>query len=245
MVSRYNILKVPIRKQPNDTSCGPTCLHTVYQHYGDIFSLSRTIREVKKVKHGGTLAVHLGIHALKQGYKATIYTYNINVFDPTWFSLSKHELIKKLKKQARAKTGKKKILANTLASIEFLEKGGSYRFEELSPMLLGSYLRRGIPIITGLSATYLYDCPREIQKTGRSDDVLGTPTGHFVVLCGYDPFKRKAVVADPFPHEPDTKKRIYEASIYTVTSAIMLGILTHDANILIIEPKEKKKKQSL
>ena len=32
-----------------------------------------------------TLAVLLGCHALRRGYEATIYTFNLQVFDPTWF----------------------------------------------------------------------------------------------------------------------------------------------------------------
>ncbi len=79
------ILHVDILPQPDDTTCGPTCLHAAYRYYGDIISLTQVIREVRKLKGGGTLAVFLACHALKRGYQAKIYTYNLHVFDPTWF----------------------------------------------------------------------------------------------------------------------------------------------------------------
>ena len=72
-----------IQAQPDDVTCGPTCLHSLYQYYKDDIPLKDVIRDVKQLKNGGTLAVMLGNHALNRGYKAIIYTYNLNVFDPT------------------------------------------------------------------------------------------------------------------------------------------------------------------
>lgn len=78
-------LDFDIQSQPDEVTCGPTCLHALYQYYGEDISLKQVIREVKQLKAGGTLAVMLGNHALQRGYKAYIYTYNLNVFDPSWF----------------------------------------------------------------------------------------------------------------------------------------------------------------
>ena len=71
--------------QPDDTTCGPTCLHAVYGYYGDEAELDQVIQETVRLEHGGTLALLLGCHALRRGYQATIYTYHLQVFDPTWF----------------------------------------------------------------------------------------------------------------------------------------------------------------
>ena len=92
-------LHLDITMQPDDITCGPACLHSVYDYYGDTISLQQVITEVKSLKSGGTLAVLLANHALKRGYKATIFTYNLNVFDPTWFA-DKESLPEKLKAQA-------------------------------------------------------------------------------------------------------------------------------------------------
>lgn len=81
-------LNFDIKAQPDDTTCGPTCLHALYQYYNDSIALKEVVDEVKSLKTGGTLAVMLGNHALQRGYNAHIYTYNLNIFDPTWFDLS-------------------------------------------------------------------------------------------------------------------------------------------------------------
>ena len=92
-------LNFDIKAQPDEVTCGPTCLHALYQHYNDAISLKQVIREVKQLKTGGTLAVMMGNHALQRGYQASIYTYNLHVFDPTWFKLSSRKMIYNLKKQ--------------------------------------------------------------------------------------------------------------------------------------------------
>ena len=63
-------LHLEISGQPDDTTCGPTCLHAVYRYYGDAIPLRQVIAEVKSLSGGGTLAVLLGNHALSRGYRA-------------------------------------------------------------------------------------------------------------------------------------------------------------------------------
>ena len=78
-------LDLEIQSQPNDSSCGPTCLAAVYRYWNDPVDLRLLISEVGQLVSGGTLAVQLGCHALQRDYKAVITTYNLQVFDPTWF----------------------------------------------------------------------------------------------------------------------------------------------------------------
>ena len=152
--------QIKILTQPNDVTCGPTSLHAVYNYYGDIVSLQDVIREVPSLKGGGTLAVMLATHALKRGYNTKIYTYNLRVFDPTWFNSKNTDLISKLEKQLQYKKGKKFEDA-TLAYIKYLKLGGKIKFQDLTLSLLQKYFNKKIPILTGLSATYLYNCSRE------------------------------------------------------------------------------------
>ncbi len=95
-----------IQPQPNNTTCGPTCLHAVYGYYGDVLPLEQVIDETVSLSEGGTLGSLLGQHALARGYDATIYTFNVRVFDPSWFDEHGHgrpELRDKLGEQIRAK----------------------------------------------------------------------------------------------------------------------------------------------
>lgn len=233
-------LKLEILAQPTDTTCGPTCLHAVYRYYGDNIALGRVIEETHILEGGGTLAVFLACHALRRGYRARIYTYNLRVFDPSWFDPDRTvDLAERLRAQMRSKSKAKLHLASH-AYLDFLSLGGEVRFRDLSADLLRKYLRRGAPILTGLSATYLYHCPRETDEPLRYDDLRGLPQGHFVVLGGYDRTTRCVQVADPLRDNPRFGSHHYNVSFDRLVGAIMLGVLTYDANLLIIEPDPDK-----
>jgi len=103
--------------------------------------------------------------------------------------------------------------------------------------LIRKYLNRAIPILTGLSATYLYRSPREFGPHAEYDDIRGEASGHFVVLCGYDQKPKNVLVADPLLPNPVSDSHQYVININRVICAILLGILTYDANLLIIEPE--------
>ena len=233
-------LKLLIRSQPNDTTCGPTCLHAVYGYYGDGIPLHTVIREVPSLKTGGTLGVMLACHALRRGYKATIYSYNLKLFDPTWFILSNDEICKRLKRQARFKK-REKLQRSTRSYIEFLELGGTLVMEDLTAKLLRQYLNRRIPILTGLSSTYLYQEKREYGPKDTEDDLRGQPAGHFVILRGYSRKKRSVFISDPLENNPFSSNHQYELGINRVINAILLGIVTDDANLVILEPNRPVK----
>jgi len=227
-----------IQAQPDDVTCGPTCLHALYQFYSDPVPLKDVIRQVKQLRTGGTMAVMLGNHALQRGYKAHIYTYNLNVFDPTWFKHPSKKIVQFLKDQMEFKSKKRKLQTVSQAYIKFLELGGKLHYAELDESLIKGYLKRSIPILTGLSATYLYGTAREIPEYDIYDSIKGEPSGHFVVITGYDEEKNFVYVADPVEPNPLGKGLFYNVGFGRLINSIMLGILTYDANLLIIEPKK-------
>ena len=230
-------LRVEILPQPDDITCGPTCLHAVYRYYGDSVDLTGLISEVPSLEGGGTLAVHLGNHALSRGYQATIFTYNTHVFDPTWLVPGAPPLAERLQRQMEAKESSK-LRSACAAYLRFLGAGGRVRHEELSPGLIRRYLNRGVPLLTGLSSTYLYQCAREVTRDGRIlyDDVAGEPQGHFVVLGGYAIGTRTVRIADPYLPNPVAGEHYYDVPMQRLIAAILLGIMTYDANLLVIEP---------
>ncbi len=229
-------LNIRMLAQPDVITCGPTCLHAVYQYYGDSIKLKQVIREVTKLDEGGTLAVFLGCHALKMGYRAHIYTFNLQIFDPTWFIGDRYNLAERLHAQAVFKKNSKLQLA-TQGYLEFLENGGQILFQDLSSTVMKKYLSASIPIITGLSATYLYRSMREYGNNCDEDDIRGMPTGHFVVLCGYAKTQKRVLVADPYRPSPLAHGGYYHVGINRLIHSILLGIVTYDANILILQPK--------
>jgi len=234
------VLGFDMQMQPDEVTCGPTCLQALYNYYGDPIALKEVINDVKQLKFGGTLAVMLGHHALKRGYKAHIYTYNLNVFDPTWFKNSSRKMVQHLQAQMEFKHRRRKLRVASDAYIKFLEAGGELRNTELNEALIKDYLKQSIPILTGLSATYLYGTPREIPQFDIYDSIKGEPSGHFVVITGYDEAKNCVYIADPVEPNPLGKGKVYHISFSRLINSIMLGIVTYDANLLVIEPKTKK-----
>ena len=224
-----------ILPQPDDATCGPTCLQAVYAWFGDALPLDAVIGEVEPLSTGGTLAVNLARHALRRGYAARIYTYNLDMFDPTWFPPRRQELARRLRAQAEHKQDRK-LHEATSAYLDFLELGGRIEHEELSREFLARLLEQG-PVITGLSATYLYSCPREVgQHRLVADDVRGHPTGHFVVLASYDAVRGRVNVADPLENRPGFDSHLYSVAVDRVIGAILLGVLTYDANLTVLRP---------
>ena len=65
-------LHLDILPQPDDSTCGPTCLHAVYRYFGDYVPLPVMVAEVPQLETGGTLASLLGLHALRRGYRARL-----------------------------------------------------------------------------------------------------------------------------------------------------------------------------
>lgn len=227
-----------LEPQPDDVTCGPACLHGIYRYYGDNVPLEQLVQDIRMLDAGGTLDVFLANHALARGYRVTLFTYNLELFDPTWFGLPPEEIRGRLLAQAAHKADVRLQLA-TRGYDEFLRLGGVLRLEDLEPRLLRRLLNEGKPIITGLSATYLYRAVRDLPETNADDDIRGEPVGHFVVLTGYHREEREVLVADPYRSNPLASSRYYAVGIYRLICAILLGITTYDANLVVIEPKAK------
>jgi hypothetical protein len=229
-------LHLKMRPQPTGETCGPTCLHALYRYYRHRVSLEEVIADVPSLRGGGTLGVMLALDALRRGYQATIYSYNLQLFDPTWFGPDAPNLRDRLIQQRRAKRHPK-LRAATDAYLEFLGLGGELRFEDLTRSLIRRYLDARQPILTGLSSTFLYRTAREVEPGLADDDIRGEPQGHFVLLCGYDRRRKTVRLGDPLQPNPLAAEPLYDVPMDRVIGAILLGILTYDANLLILRPR--------
>jgi hypothetical protein len=178
----------------------------------------------------------LGTHALRNGYAARLYTWNLRVFDPTWFPASSASLAARLR-ASMPRRKQPKLCQAIQAFIRFCEEGGEVRMEVLTGALIRRHLHRGRPILTGLSSTFLYRDARTDPETNREDDLGGQAEGHFVVLTGYDPVARTVHVADPYADNPLSEGHRYTVSLDRLINAILLGVLSHDCNLLILEPR--------
>lgn len=235
----FELTDIDVGQQPDDVTCGPTCLQAVYAFHGMPLPLDEVIRSVRSLDHGGTLGVLLGVDALERGCSATLFSYNLDVFDPSWFTGRERDLGEELRRQLDIREGAR--LRSTIeAYLAFVERGGEVRHRELKPDLLAHLIQTGFPPITGLSATYLYGCRREVfdGNTSRYDDERGDPVGHFVVVSGVDPTTGDFRISDPSQDNPLHGSGTYWVSPHRLIGAIFMGVTTYDGNVLVIRPRE-------
>lgn len=236
-------LPVRIERQPDYTTCGPTALHAIYRYYDDSIDLKTVIRETPKLPGGGTLGVHLAVHALSRGYQVDTWLCSVRHMDPTWFQ-QPTDIRAKLKARVAAKNqGNDPRYGPALRAVEqYVELGGQFVWGDLTPDLIGRRLAQGTPLLTGTNGTYLYQCARETDAG--PDDVRGEAFGHFVVLCGYRSADQSVAIADPLLDNPAHGTKYYRASVYRLLGAIFLGVGSDDGNLLLIRPKGWKPAQS-
>jgi hypothetical protein len=227
--------------QPDDMTCGPTALRKVYHFYGLDLELPAVTDTLERNEDGGTLAVFLGTAALRQGFRSRLYTYDLRIFDPTWATLDSEALVGRIRARFPYLSNEKRKRA-AVAYVRFLESGGEICFDDLTPGLLRDIIDRGHPVLAGLSATYLYGFTRERwdSDAGRlvDDDVAGDPTGHFVVISGYDEGGRRLTVLDPSAHVPASPDGRIRVGAERLINAVLLGDVTHDAVLLEVWPPE-------
>ena len=229
-------LGVSIERQPDYTTCGPTALHAIYHYYRDPIDLETVIAETPKLPTGGTLAVHLSVHALSRGYEVTTWLCNVRHMDPTWFQ-QPTDILAKLKARAAAKKfDEDPRYGPAMEAVErYMQLGGKVVWGDLSPKLIASKLAEGTPLLTGTNGTYLYQCARETDEG--PDDVKGESFGHFIVLSGYRSSDESVAISDPLLDNPAHGTKYYRANVHRLIGAIFLGVGSDDGNLVLIKPK--------
>jgi hypothetical protein len=232
---RAHELRIELFTQPDEVSCGPTCLAKVYHFFGMDLPLETVLGEIDRNEDGGTLAVFLALAARRRGLETRIFSYDLRIFDPTWRHLTPGELRDKVALRI-PHLSSAKARRSAKAYLEFLDTGGMIAFEELTPSLLKRILDRDHPILAGLSATHLYSFMREIHDpvTGEviDDDIAGDSTGHFIVINGYEKWGRRFIIRDPSSHVPQTPDGRLVVDAQRLINSILLGDLTYDAVLL-------------
>ena len=227
-------VSLPVERieQPDDLTCGPTALLQIYRYHGEDRSLDEVIRDTRRNPDGGTLAVYLALSALVEGWRPTLFSFNLDVFDPTWSNLSPEALAAKLEARRQEVEGER-LRRVMRAYVDLLHRGGQVRLVDLDRRLLVGLLAAGHPILAGLSATWLYRSPRELGE--EPDDIGGWPVGHFVVISGYQPQDDLFLIVDPSRDIPFGRTGVYPVPSERLMGAILLGDVTMDAVLLVLD----------
>ncbi len=248
-IPNRRVLPVPRFRQPDDVSCGPTCLAQVMASFGEEVEIPDLMARIRRNPDGGTQAVHIADLAMELGYRVRLYPFGVRVFDPSWWDLLDSEIIMRLGQRASALEAAEADPAEVetvLAWRDVLRRGAHVAFKEPSPALIAGILARGRPVIVGLNATWLYRAMRERPDDNESDDLLGWPVGHFVTVSGYTGGGLHLHVRDPSEDAPDhlhpegAGRGNYPVPGDRLVHAILLGDLTRDAVLLEIWPARRR-----
>lgn len=232
------LLDVPSYTQPDDVSCGPTCLSQVLAWHGAQHDIDALAGQLRRNADGGTQGVYLGRLALELGYRVRLYPFGVRIFDPTWWECEDEEIIELLDARAAALSdpGERDTV---MAWADYLRAGGYLAFREPSPRVLTRALDLGRPLICGLNATWLYREARTRRHDNQDDPIGGHAAGHFVVIRGYTGEGRHLHVNDPSPDAPFSKGTSagrYPLSANRLLHALLLGDGTGDAVLVEIWP---------
>lgn len=222
-------------EQPDDLTCGPTALLQVYRYLGLERTLAEVIKATRRNPDGGTLAVYLALSALAEGWRPTLYTFDLDVFDPTWAELPPREVIAKLEARIVEVEGER-LRRIVGAYADVLRQGGRVVLTDLDRRLLVDLLAAGRPILAGLSATWLYRGRRELAE--EPDDVGGWPVGHFVVVSGYRPDGDQFLVVDPSRDVPKARHGAYPVRWERLMASILLADATDDGVLMVLDRPE-------
>ena len=189
-------LNIKIKEQ-KDFECLPACISAVFEFYEINLDINKIIEEISfNSQKLYDWEFKAGILALKKGLQAKIYSNVTQLFDPSWVSLSKKELMEKLKKELSYSKKReedirkepdqnyyiypnKKIASRITKEIEeaikFLENHGEIDFSPISKEKIQDYIDKNVPIIVSINPTILHRMKRVYGD--KADDIRGISWG--------------------------------------------------------------------
>jgi peptidase C39-like protein len=222
---------LPIRSeiQPDDTSCGISCLKMLLAFHGISLSFDEMREIIPPLPDIGLYDSHVGKAALDLGFSVTIYSYNYTIFHPLWNHLTRKDLIRHLSTKNKSSMTPLQEFA-TKSYIEFMEAGGEVLFYPLSKELLLAFFEKGLPVMVALDMCFLYDSMVYYENTTEPRAT------HFVVLHGYNPENNTFRISDPWHSIPlPNNMGQFSLDADRVINAIFLGQNRNDAAVVVIQ----------
>jgi hypothetical protein len=210
----------------------PDLLAQVYRFLGYERAVDEVISDTRRNADGGTLGVYLGISALRNGFRPTIYTYNLRIFDPTWRRLSPPEISGKLRERRRF-VRSRRLKRAIAAYVEYLGMGCRVPVFRARCGFLVGLLQTGHPILTGFERNVPLWVRSRTQR-GVRRRFAASPRGISSSCAGYYPRSDRFVVRDPSSNIPFSRNGKYTVEARRLIAAILLGDVTYDANLLVL-----------
>ena len=196
---------IPLVKQGLQ-DCAQANAVQILNHYG----ISKTIDDIKSevpvyisksgVPLGSSLG-HIATYFITLGFKTTLHTVDIEIFDPSWSGLTSLELIDNLRlRRQHFKSVKYEVEALDVifdGYIKFLEAGGKIVFPIIDENYLIDLLSLG-PIYCSVNYNFLNSTSKYLFEGSVSthDPVKGSSFAHIVTLAGFHDGQFKVVDPD-------------------------------------------------
>lgn len=207
------------------------CLQASSSMLLQYYHIAKSLDDVKKEisvyvttegKPLGTSIGHIGSYWQSQGFETKIHCVDVEIFDRTWQSLSKEELIKNLnarKDYIKHHKYNKEIMDYIIDGyIEFIKKGGSITLPIIDENYLYTLLVQD-PFIASVNYNFLQDAPKLVYPqipSGqmREDSIEGETSTHAIIISGYD--DGDFIIVDPYPKTAGRQK---------ISSAQLIGAI--------------------
>jgi hypothetical protein len=232
---------VPIKQKPAE------CMQTAATQLLSFFNPSVLVEDVIKnvpvyVENGekiGTSPGHLAAYLAQQGYKTTVYVFDVELFDLSWDGMPSSKIIELLKlRQAGIPTNSwlAKYHHILIDGWElFVNSGGTFTQPSLSTQLLRD-LVNDHPFLMMVNSTYLNHTSKQQYNKAEDkfeDDFLnGRSLTHGVTCAGYKGGSFLIVDPDP-PEGQDQHRWIKEDHLI----ASVMAAQTESDNLLIVIDK--------
>jgi hypothetical protein len=195
--------------QPTNTTCSPTALSIILEHYGMQLSpldIEKMVPQCvnDKGEKIGTIGQQLATWCLSNGFAVTMYTFDVQVIDQSWAKLDNDTLLQRLKLRKGGWVvpgmGEEWTRQYTQSYIDFVESGGKLIIQPaVTSKLLYELLESG-PLLPCVSFSTLYGIGRSVndgEDESKLDDVNGRAVNHSIVVYGNDE-SGNFLIADPW-----------------------------------------------
>lgn len=190
--------KIMHQYQPTNTSCSPTALSMLLEHYGKKISPLDVEANVPQCVNDkgekiGTINQQLATWCLRNSFDVKLYTFDCQVIDQSWSDLSSRELIERMKLRKNGWVvpglGKDWTQQYTQAYIDFISAGGELHIQPAVTMRLLRELLETGPFLPCVSYSTLYGAARSRNNSDTEtadDDIDGRAMNHSIVVYGND-----------------------------------------------------------
>lgn len=223
------IHKINHQYQPTPTTCSPTALSMLLDHYDTMYSVDEISKQVPQVRdsegnEAGSVAQQMATWCTTLGFKVNFFTFDCQIIDQSWAALPPEKIIERLTLRKGGNVvpsmGEDWTKAYAQSYIDLLEHKAELTIQPAVTSALLYDLLKGGPIFASVCMNTLYGKGRTSTFNGPEadpDDIHGRVWNHNLVIYGNDA-DGNLMLADP-DEKPGLLKVTVERMIAAISTA--------------------------